>query len=145
MVDLEKNKNISNYFISLLKKFNIEIEKEKTDELHYNNKEFLKKKRYEQNNEEDKDNEVTAKIKKYKGNNDGDVSYYIKILYLDKIYKLGPWKDLELTFNLKKTFFNKLREYNVNEINKKKIIDKFFLKFKNKTYEKYPPLPEKIL
>ena len=146
IIDLEKNKNISNYFISLLKKFNNEIEKEKEDELHYKNKEFLKKKRYEQKNEEDKDKEVTAKIKKYKDNNDGDVSYYIKILYLDKIYKLGPWKDLELVFNLKKNFFNKLSEYNMNENNnRKKVIDKFILKFKNKTYDKYPPLSEKIL
>ena len=137
---ITKNSYDLNKLNIMIKGFNNKIKEEKNDDKIKNY--FLKKKRYKKETEEVKD--VIAKIRKYKDNYENIIGYYIKVISFDKIYKLGPWNNLKLVMNLKNIFINKLNEYNIEENNKSKFIEKFYLKFKNKAYRKYPPL-ENIL
>ena len=105
-----------------------------------NKNEFLGNKRNKKEIEEEVNKDVLTKIRKFRNNSGIIIGYYIKIYYFDNIFKLGPWKNLNFVANLNNIFIKKLNELELDDNNKKKLIDKFLMKFKNKVYNKYPPL-----
>ena len=139
--------NLSNNMIKTsLDKLNSQDNKNRDDILRENNEDITKsdllQKKRNKTQIDEGNNVLVGKIRKSRDKQGNIIGYYIKVIYYDNIIKLGPWKNINFVINLKNIFVKKLSELKINkDPNRDKFIEKFYEDFKNKTYIKYPPLP----
>ena len=139
--------NLSNNMIKTsLDKLNSQDNKNRDDILRENNEDITKsdllQKKRNKTQIDEGNNVLVGKIRKSRDKQGNIIGYYIKVIYYDNIIKLGPWKNINFVINLKNIFVKKLSELKIDkDPNRDKFIEKFYEDFKNKTYIKYPPLP----
>ena len=129
-----------------LDKLNSQDNKNRDDILRENNEDITKsdllQKKRNKTQIDEGNNVLVGKIRKSRDKQGNIIGYYIKVIYYDNIIKLGPWKNINFVINLKNIFVKKLSELKIDkDPNRDKFIEKFYEDFKNKTYIKYPPLP----